>query len=836
MQCVGELLLLLWPVQLLLRMFPPSSAEDHDRCGHTWVLVFLTTLLALSIARPLRAVDVVELPVHVACASAQCPPAGETVRLALIPAAHGATSKEPHPGRAAGSTVRAPGSGKVTADPNPLELRVPIPGQRTAGLPADSVWRLRVEDTNLWAAERVIFVQPGENVYLQLFPTGEVSGRLEVPRGHDSAGKLDLAFAPSPGETAPEGSTSCIVEPLEVEAERPPSPTAERQALFRCHPPSGNLDLQFHRRGYASTHRWGVEVRPGERKALGLLTLVPGASLLGRVEWEPVLSGGGDSRRQRPLKAHEVRVFLAPLTSKPRDPAQSGRLARTGRATQPDERGFFQLTGLAAGTYVLEAQAPGRAPVRRYPVTLFRERETRLDQPLLLLPPLTLEVRVDPPRHPLKLPWKIVASPLDDPSGNRPSGRSDETNEHGIWSTDDIPPGRYGLQVQGPRDEVWWRGERTLRAGSEPVEVKLPLVEIRGRISFNDDPVRARLTFGGLEGEASIPWFASPEGLFTGWLPRPGEWPVSVLLQPGGSEQALPPVEVPAASDGSPAWLEIEVPYTYVEGQVENPQGEPLEGVRVHTRSLQEPFGLSRAVSDEDGSFRFWGLSPGPHSVYAADGSWSSPEELVEIVEGDASEPIRLVLEPLKAAEARVVGPSGPVPGTVVHYRPRRAGASVTGFRQALTDIAGQVELQVPPSTKGLDLLILPPGHAARLTSLQWRPGEPLDLQVDDLGGRLVLSVQGDRFPFGRLTLQRIGLQAAEKSSHGAGLPLLWQWTALHHRPTSKTGPWILPAMEMGEYRFCAGDSVCTSGFLAPGGELTLHLKEDPTRSSDHRP
>jgi hypothetical protein len=102
-------------------------------------------------------------------------------------------------------------------------------------------------------------------------------------------------------------------------------------------------------------------------------------------------------------------------------------------------------------------------------------------------------------------------------------------------------------------------------------------VPIRGRLRFGDQPVRARLTFGGSEGDERIRLYSSSEGLFEGLLPSPGTWPISLLYRRDGAQHHIEPVEIALSPGATEVWLELTVPPTEIKGWVVDEQGSPIQ-------------------------------------------------------------------------------------------------------------------------------------------------------------------------------------------------------------------------------------------------------------------
>ena len=128
---------------------------------------------------------------------------------------------------------------------------------------------------------------------------------------------------------------------------------------------------------------------------VGALVLARGSSLVGRVE---TANGAPVSRLCRvELLASAVALLRA------EDPRRAD-----ARSTRAGAQGFFQLAGVAPGSYALSVSQPGFATTTLMRVVIERDQETQLAQPLVLTLPLQLEVEVSPALDPWGQPWRAV--------------------------------------------------------------------------------------------------------------------------------------------------------------------------------------------------------------------------------------------------------------------------------------------------------------------------------------------------------------------------------------------------------------------------------------------
>ena len=163
----------------------------------------------------------------------------------------------------------------------------------------------------------------------------------------------------------------------------PPGPAAKREipkgqvscpvddkGVFRCTLPSAPLDVAFRAAGFVPRYRWGLAPRPGKVLEVGVVELKKGASLKGWVEVE-----GG------PIANGQCVARLFPIVSTGGgDPALVERLRRAAAESPVGADGFFQLSGIAPGSYQVEVEQPGYAPARVFPVDVWPGAETALKQ------------------------------------------------------------------------------------------------------------------------------------------------------------------------------------------------------------------------------------------------------------------------------------------------------------------------------------------------------------------------------------------------------------------------------------------------------------------------
>jgi hypothetical protein len=195
--------------------------------------------------------------------------------------------------------------------------------------------------------------------------------------------------------------------------------------------------------------------------------------------------------------------------------------------------------------------------------------------------------------------------------------------------------------------------------------------------------------------------------------------------------------------------------------------------------------------------------------------SIGSAEAEVEIADS-ASPALELATAERVILTGRVVSPRGPVIGARLIAYPVFARLQRHPALRTVSDADGAFSLALPPDVLALRLVVLPPGHAARVLRVATRTAGPLVVPVDEIGGTISLRgvVPGGRREAARLVADGISVDVAA----------LDDWPGLR-TDGSWDGAWTLPAMSVGEYALCATENgPCDEGFLEPHKTLVLTL------------
>ncbi|MFN7961628.1 MAG: carboxypeptidase-like regulatory domain-containing protein [Thermoanaerobaculia bacterium] len=686
----------------------------------------------------------------------------------------------------------SPSGGAATAS----REAVPVPGTVQLELDPRLGWRLRALAPGYWGEERVL---PGGKAQglqaLRLFPSGAIEAKVEKLAQVDPPSEVSLEFslpepqrAPAAGELR-KGRSPC----------QEPAP-----GRLRCELPAGSWDLKISSPGRVPLYFWSQKLTRGQLLALGSLRLEPGASVAGRV----VARDTGEG-----LAGCEVRAEL-PGARFATDAQGHARLEKLAPAGRSNARGFFQLPGVATGSYELVASCPGRSPARLAPVPVEQGLETRLTEALAAGYPAALEVLLLPPLDPLGEPWKLSLEPLAGKQAGSGPARKGTASEAGEWRVAGLSPGRYWLQVLGQGKDAWWSKDLLVGSEDQLETIQLDLVGVRGRLSRAGEPVSGQLWFSAREAMEQVHLVVGEDGRFGGLLPGAGTWHLDWTKSEEGSESlALEPVEVEKRRDGKATELELEIPDTRLRGRVEDEQGKPVPGAELTLTQPSKDFLRSSARADERGSFEVVGLATGNQVVSArrASDDAESDSVLVVVPKDGAGPEVVLVLRQ-KAEVAGLVRAAGrPLAGASVLAWLPLGGSAGSTFAKTVSGPDGRFSVTLPGSAPVVHFLVEAPGLSTSITTVAVRRGEPAVLDVETVAGTL-------RLDFGPSPRQE-DLAAGFLIAGGTFVPLLGVPSLFHlggpRREVSSTLE--IPNLAPGDYALCQGPGVL--GQLRQGAE-----------------
>lgn len=725
--------------------------------------------------------------------------------------------------------VAVPVSGRIElraldgATESPVRsVAMKLPGTVSVPVPESSSWQVTVEAPGYWSRPQTVSARPthpGQSeAQLELWRASQVEGQIEIPAGRPEPKELSVRFRPAATER---GAVRELPEILQT------CPLKDRR--FQCVLPAGRFDLRFRSPGYVSQLRWDRSLPRGESHSVGLLRLVPGASLVGWVE-----------APDKELRFQDCRVTLEPQTAgAPPSLADGERQSALPEKETPNSRGYFEFSTVPPGQYAVVVRHPRFAPARVVPVTVQAGSETEIRR-IVLQPPARLAVRLDPPVDPWGHPWSLDLQQQGPVPGALSPVAQAAASVEGAWSTGNLEPGRYLLKVSGSLRSRWWSEELEVDGDSEVREIRLPVVRVEGQVLLGKKAIRAWIWFGGLHGAVRVPVESDADGQFSLVLPEKADpWRVEVHssqelhLYGTALEVALAPASERVQR------IELRLPDTGVRGEVVDEAGLPVPAARVEVTGANS----LDAEADAEGRFEIVGLLPGSISLEASSpkGDLStSALQSFDLVEGRAIEGTRLVVKKKRELKGLVAGPGGQgVPGALL-FAILDGGGPILALAvpQAVTDVAGQFTLRLPAEAGRFHLAVMAPGFALTQVAVDARGTEPLIVPVRQEGGTLIVRYQPPPASSGPAALVTRSKTALLHQAFLWG-PMLERWGVAQGYPQGEADRFVIPMLEPGSYTACfdlpwqsfyegrppaEAASRCVGGELAPGGELILSL------------
>jgi hypothetical protein len=702
---------------------------------------------------------------------------------------------------------------------------VAAPGTAAFDLPPGTAWTAAVEAAGLWAPRRVVEVgAEGASYRVALVPAGTLAGEIRMPPGKADPQQITVRLRPAPGA------------PMHLGEHTLPCPVVARH--FRCTVPAGDLDLRLRVPGYLSLYRWGAHVGRGTFET-GTLELKPGASVVGWLQ----------APADRDFRFSDCKIELQPQAVArafdSKDLARRGELALTAGV---NDRGFFEITGVAPGAYSLVARHPRYAPARLAPVDVLAGGETEVKS-IALEAAVAFEVRVDPSRDPYQSAWVIHLQKKGGLPGYAAEAAAGPVSAEGTWRRTGLEPGQYVLVVEGSLRSFWHREDLEVAAGMPAHDVHLPVVRVEGQVTLGRRPLRALLWFGGTHGAVRVYAKSDEEGKFEVSLPVRERWSADVSNASLHLAAHVDEIDARPAPGASRARVRIELPDTAVRGVVVDESGKAMPDVLVQAfPEVQGDPAVAHSTAP-DGRFELRALKPQGWSLEAAMGDGDTGLEAepvrVEVTAERPAEGIRLVLRRCLRLAGMVVSPEGQgVPGARVMAnleQDQRFLSSVVP--ETFTDIDGKFDLKLPAATQGVQLTVLPPGFSITQIRVQAGRPEPIVVPVSPVGGTIVVSFTPD--PTKPALVQRLATTLF--SEFRVGSPrVLEDWAMAHGVEQGEPGRFVIPMVEPGKYTACPDVWLqtfetgrlpgplaerCASGDLAPFGELLLKLPA-PGRSA----
>jgi len=389
--------------------------------------------------------------------------------------------------------------------------------------------------------------------------------------------------------------------------------------------------------------------------------------------------------------------------------------------------GSFGLRGVVDGSYDLEIEADGYAPLSR-PRAVQIEGEPVTGLRLVLTPGTAVEGRL------VGLDFEeIAAARIEADDGHlQRAGRIDYQGRYRIA---DLGPGVWRLRAWAPGD----RGAEAsvaVETGDREVhrDLRFGGVTLDGRVTHGGDPLaEAKIVLSGEDvadrRSATTDW----EGRFEIADVEPGHYLLSVS---SAREMLVHTQEVDLLGDRA---LAVEIATTSLSGRVVSAaDGTPLHDCIVALRSEIAGSGATGSATtvgtDRQGSFRVGRLSAGSYHLGVQCDGYTPYEQALGIEAGEPLEGLELPLEPAEGLELRLHAATGPPTVAWVNVT-SPAGAPVLAGAYPVSP-SGHLSIKSLPSGRWR-LRLAGPGDAV-LSALVTVPGAPVDLVLTREAGLAV--------------------------------------------------------------------------------------------------
>lgn len=673
-------------------------------------------------------------------------------------------------------------------------------------LPEPGVWYVTACAPGFWGETAVVIAPHGEGVVeLRLWPAATLRAQLPLTPAMKHVGIRFQSAISRPGDTStvattpPPASADCVIDGRRLE----------------CVIPAGRMDYSLRSPGYVPVYRWDRVHAPGELVNLGKVEFRKGASLIGAVT-KPAHWPDGN----------RVRVTLAAELVSAIRPDEEAREQITTTTVLADDRGRFVFEGVKPGAYQVSARAPGLISENRT-VTILDGLEAELRESLVLAPPLTLSVNVDPVMDPWLHPWIIELTQINRKARQSNVVKSSPAASDGSWTQSRLPPGDYIVKVRREPQGVWYSESLTLN-DDRRVQVTVPLTKLAGVLKLGDKPLPGSIWFGGELGEVSVPVKTDAQGIFRAFLPtvENNVWKdVDVVADVPQVRTTLNDLHLQGPNEKGISTVEIVLPANRIYGEVTAEQGSAVSSnATVYVSNTSGGVSPFQVQVDEGGFFSFNGLTPGTYTVRAI-GEAGKSDGIAVTIQNGSDVDVKLVLKASDRVAGLVTSLYGPVSGAKVSIYPEdRVTFGIVEWDR--TDFEGRFSVAAPRQSRNLSVAVAAPGYAYELFGIPVVPDEPVAVRVEQNGGRLVgvLAARSQRQPF----LFHNGAFLPIRTLENAGIA---QWSG---------STFTVENLAPGQYEMCVATPAeaqvfaassrpteqCTGGFLAPRGLLTLDEPE----------
>ncbi len=725
----------------------------------------------------------------------------------------------------------------VHGDTNPEEIRLqaegkgkliqviahPVQSGEFAGrfdLDETVSWRVSALADGFWAEPASVLPSQQSTVRLHLWREGMV--KAKVSAGDTSARSLVVKITLWTSPEAPGEQPRLEGESFQC--------SVRGTGALECGVPAGIWDVSVRAEGHVSHYFWGVRVTPDSTHDFGPLRFRKGASVVGWLASQvPGLSFPSCTVKLVTFRAGELYDD------------QERRIEHLAASVTPNTRGFFHFAGIMPGRYVIFAEGPGAAHAEVGPFDVYPNAESALPEPVVLEPPASITVSVDPPTDPWSRTWTLRLDRDQSAQAGRvhPVGGG-EVSPSGSWSMAGLAPGSYSVVVRDGEGATWLHRRISLVPGENPVFLDMNMLEICGEVKLGDDPVLARLEFRERLGDAQhiegslvgVPLETDRSGRFSGWLPHPGQWVVLVRAASWHVHRQVGPIDIVASRSGACVDASIDLPDQKIAGVVVDPEDRPTVGARVSLFPVGTSPEVMSEISAADGSFQFRGLDPGRYRISARKAGREAPVEFIELAKGQDRTGVKLVLRETRRIRGVVTSSFGPVAGAMV----MAFSAFSSGMTPATTGADGSFDIEVPGQGDAVQLVVAAPGFCLFLSRLD----------LVEHGGEVAVTVRQD--------CGDIMLHGPDNAVHGsvvlfteggAWLPgnFFRAWNPMNGTPSTRAGEFPLARLEPGRYRVCVapvagqeatgallqgsgGGGKCEDVFVTPGSSTDVAFQQ----------
>jgi hypothetical protein len=647
----------------------------------------------------------------------------------------------------------------------------------------NSRWQVTVANDGWWSpTEEVTIPAAGTQSEhgIPLWRTGRVSGSVAVADANDKLPSTISWMVDSPPQPKKEPEIRRGTEFI---------CPVDAAGKWVCSLPATLLDLTLRAKGFTPHYRWDVAIASNKNFDLGLFALKRGASF---VAWLDRESAG---LLTEPARAS----LLRPLSDAPSQ--TTARLREPVASSTFNKRGAVQLTSVPAGVYLLEVRAKGFAATRIYPVEIYEGKESVFRKGILLQPPLTVRLAVDPPADPSGARWRATWMKRSDfVSGYEPDVVVTTVGADGTLTLPDQSPGTFNINLQDHAgNKVWDEELRIHDDGDSRHNIRVEQFDVKGKVTLGGEPYAAALLFGGRDGAVRSTMTSDADGRFAGYLPHRGRWPVEISGD--GGVRTLLSVDVTAEE------LKIELSDTSVTGVVVGSDGKPVS--RADVSATLNGRVLS-AASEADGRFTFRALPVGSVRLRARDrrnGETSLPAE-VTLTENQKITGVELRVDATKTVAGRATSGGVPVVGARINAYAMSSGHGEQ--KTAVTDTNGRFQLRIASVANDALLIAAVPGRTLQAMQVAI-DDRPLEIEIAPVGG----------------TLEVIANVPFRVTHDGALLPdvEMYSWIEAHGMAVPEGERLTVADLAPGHYRACSRAGNCKDGVLAPRGSLVLDLR-----------